>query len=327
MNSTQTLKFAFPRNPYIVMLLSIIYSVIYIIFEVIVTYQLSEGQTIEGLKTYSYFDIVPSSFSQDFFTPMVISSIVSLVSAIFFFLISKALNQVWFARAKGLALYKVSRYLGIFYLFCLSIVSSASPNLELIFIPIVCTLTQLFVGLSRKPLPQILVTIYWYIILLLLTGYIVLISSNLIITVNYSLISHSGRIFLVYLTGMFAAIFAGSNKPKKLSKVRLIGNYHYPYIVRALTPFIITTTSLLFPVIQVTLATVSCFFLAAVLSLFGMSVITISSPLVFAVNVICTGTQLIPSQKADKEWVTLAFYLLSCFVSLLISVLWDNFYI
>ncbi|OHS95191.1 hypothetical protein TRFO_02120 [Tritrichomonas foetus] len=298
-NSSKLITNKKSKPPFIILLLSLIYSLLYIICETAIFF-LTKSETIKSLPTVvKYFDII--SYQDNENVPNVLFAlIITLIIDIIYLPMSCLVSVQWYKRAKAATLQTLNRYILVLFMLSFSLAVSFSPHKYLLFMPAIFGFCCIIIGLFSRPFNSSLVMIFWYIFQICLFAFLVLISSDLILTIELVDIPKWARIFTTCITGFASSIYCGNNQRNFISPIRIVGQWKSPFIISGFAPFVVIISSLFFCLCQLSWASFVGLLAGIIPSFFSNKIMASAAPTTFVINVLVVVIQMVISIFFDK---------------------------
>lgn len=277
--------------PFIVFLLSLIYSIFYIIGHVSMFY-LTKSGTIKSLPSIlHYFDIY-SYQEKPHLNNILYVFVAAAIIDIIFIPITLLISDMWFRRAKAALLATFSRPILFIFLIDLSLAVSFSPHKYLLFMPLLFGIICLLVGLCKNSFHYIVAMVFWILFIIGLSAFLVLIASDLIITIELSSIPRWARIVTVCIAGYISSLYLANTFKNQAAAIRIVSKYRPPFFISAFAPFFVIVSSIFFSLCDLTWVSFVGLIAGLVPSFFENKRMALIVPYTFVVNVCTVVTQL-----------------------------------
>ena len=283
--------------PSLIVILSLVYSVVYVLVELILFY-LTKGETlVVNTDVLKYFDIVVwrdyGSELPRLLGPMVMTALLDAV----WLIVSNIVDLMWFRRAKDNVLKRMNRVIGVVFMCSVATLAEIFVHKYSVAVQLPFLVICFVYGLVTRELNRTIVRIFWSLFLFAILGYVVVVSSDLIVKLDYGRIPRWVHVFVSFVAGFTASVYCGRNRSR--CTVRLIGMADYPIWIRGLAPLVVIVTSFYFCIRQVTWISFVSFVLASVVCFLSSDAIARLTPFVFAVTVVLVAAQTLTGVFVD----------------------------
>lgn len=274
--------------PSIVVILSLVYSVVYIIAELILFYLTKEGTITVKSDLIKYFDIVVFE-NYDSKIPNVTSALA--VAAILdgvWLIVSNIVRLSWFHRAKDDVWKRLNRPLGIVFICGMAIICEIFSHKYAVAVQIPFLLICIVYGLKTREVNRTVVKAFWVLMIVAILGYVVVIGSDLIIELDRR-VPRWVHVLVSFVVGYAASVFSGRNRSR--CTVRLIGSAEYPIWIRGMAPLPVIVTSFYFCIRQATWLSFVSFIFASVVCFLSSHYVARATPVLFFITLVLAMAQ------------------------------------
>ena len=282
-NSPKTVQKVCKRPPALILLLSMIFSLIFIICYFTFRYlKYNKNKQYDFIK---YLDLDDKSEKLGILIYVMIAIFaVDLVSLI----VWNSISIKWFKGLKTELLKSCNKIYSMLFLMSLSVTVSFSSNKYLLLIHFIFTIICLLYGLYLKHINKVIACLFWKIFILLIFVLSILISTDYIFKFikfndNYP---RWARGLSCYITAFIASIFCANNRKGFIPTIRLIEETKSHILIKILAPFISLIMSFYFCFQCFSYLSFGSFVVTSLSSMFTFTIFIKTSPFVFAINVL-----------------------------------------
>ena len=290
-NSTRTLQLSFSRWPLLLVLLSGIYSAIYLAGEATV-YYISISKTLKINKILGYFDIYSKPESDKTHTAYVVAESMIIVIDLIIIACKKAIPIRWFSRVRSTLIGQFIFLLRFLFLISFAVVAASVDDKYSLFITAAFVVISVAMSLIKAPISKIVCNIFWSLVILCNATYLVFVCSDVVMKTKILWVPAQVIILCCFINTAIVCALIGVNRKTNGTKSRLINKACPNKIISVLAPFAVIILSAVFCLLEITWQSLACFILACAIALINLKVLYGATNYVFSVicAVICSKT-------------------------------------